>query len=183
MQIAPALDPLKNLQDHFSEAIVFTKTFRDELTIAVQPNAILEIMQHLRNTPGLVYNFLSDISSVDYHPHIPSAEHPERFGVSYHVYSMLYNRRLRIKVFAAEDAPVIPTIILVYPAANWLEREIHDVMGITFEGHPDQRRLLLPEDWNGHPSRRDVPMGKEAIQFSFNVEDILKHKPRAASSN
>lgn len=183
MTIAPALDPLTSLQEKFLEAIVFTKTFREELTIVVQPTAILEIMTYLRNTPGLVYNFLSDISSVDYYPHTPSTERPERYGVSYHLYSMLYNRRLRIKVFAAEDEPVIPTIISVYPGANWLEREIHDVMGITFEGHPDQRRLLLPDDWNGHPARRDVPVGKEMVQFSFNVEDILKHKPHASSSN
>ena len=183
MQIAPALDPLTSLKEKFPEAIVFTKTFREELTIVVQPNPIVDIMNYLRNTPGLVYNFLSDISSVDYYPHTPSEERPERFGVSYHIYSMLYNRRLRIKAFAAEDNPVIPTIISVYPGANWLEREIHDVMGITFEGHPDQRRLLLPDDWNGHPSRRDVPLGKEMIQFSFNVDDILKHKPRAANPN
>jgi NADH-quinone oxidoreductase subunit C len=180
MQIAPALDPLTSLQEKFPEAIVFTKTFREEVTIGIQPSAIVEVMQYLRNTVGLVYNFLSDISSVDYYPHTPSPERPERFGVSYHIYSMLYNRRLRIKVFAAEDEPVIPTIISVYPAANWLEREIQDLMGIKFEGHPDQRRLLLPDDWNGHPARRDVPVGKEMVQFSFNVEDILKHKPSAA---
>jgi NADH-quinone oxidoreductase subunit C len=183
MTIAPALEPLTSLQEKFPEAIVFTKTFREEVTIAIQPHALVDVMNYLRNTPGLVYNFLSDISSVDYYPHTPSAERPERFGVSYHIYSMLYNRRLRIKVFAAEDEPVIPTIISVHPGANWLEREIHDVMGITFEGHPDQRRLLLPDDWNGHPARRDVPVGKEMVQFSFNVEDILKHKPRASSSN
>jgi NADH-quinone oxidoreductase subunit C len=183
MQIVPALDPLKSLQEQFPEAIVFTKTFREEVTIVVQAEKIVQVMQYLRNTPGLVYNFLSDISSVDYYPHTPTAERPERFGVSYHVYSMLYNRRLRIKAFAAEDNPVIPTIISVYAAANWLEREIQDLMGIKFEGHPDQRRLLMPDDWNGHPARRDVPVGKEAVQFSFNVEDILKHKPRAASSN
>src|SRR4051812_39160920 len=111
MQIAPALDPLTSLKEKFPEAIVFSKVFREELTIVVQATAILEIMNYLRNTPGLVYNFLSDISSVDYYPHTPSEERPERFGVSYHVYSMLYNRRLRIKAFAAEDEPVIPTII------------------------------------------------------------------------
>src|SRR5689334_74915 len=107
MQIAPALDPLASLQEKFPEAIVFTKTFREEVTIGIQPSAIVEVMQYLRNTVGLVYNFLSDISSVDYYPHTPSPERPERFGVSYHIYSMLYNRRLRIKVFAAEDEPVI----------------------------------------------------------------------------
>jgi NADH-quinone oxidoreductase subunit C len=92
---------------------------------------------------------------------------------------MLYNRRLRIKVFAMEEDPVVPTIIGVWPAANWLEREIADLMGIRFEGHPDPRRLLMPDDWDGHPLRRDYPMGKERVQFSFNAEEILSHKPLA----
>lgn len=179
MQIAPALDPLQSLQQQFGEAIVFHKTFRDELTVVVQPDSLVAVMEYLRNTAGLVYNFLSDISSVDYYPHSPTTERPERYGVSYHLYSMLYNRRLRIKAFAVEEDPALPTLIGVYPAANWLEREIADLMGIRFEGHPDPRRLLMPDDWNGHPLRRDVPVGKETVQFSFNVEDIIKHKPHA----
>jgi NADH-quinone oxidoreductase subunit C len=181
MQIAPALDPLSTLQDKFAEAIVFHKTFRDELTVALHPHRLVDVVETLRNTAGLVYNFLSDISSVDYYPHTPSPERPERYGVSYHLYSMLYNRRLRLKVFAMEEDPVVPTIIGIHPAANWLEREIADLMGIRFEGHPDQRRLLMPDDWNGHPLRRDVPVGKEMVQFSFNVDDIIKHKPRSTN--
>ena len=92
---------------------------------------------------------------------------------------MLYNRRLRVKVFAADGDPMLPTATLVYPAANWLEREIADMMGIVFEGHPDQRRLLMPEDWHGHPHRRDYPLGKETVAFSFNEAEINKHKPYA----
>ena len=92
---------------------------------------------------------------------------------------MLYNRRLRIKAFADEADPRLPTGTTVFPAANWLEREIADMMGIAFEEHPDPRRLLMPEDWHGHPHRRDYPLGKETVAFSFNVEDIHAHKPFA----
>ena len=78
---------------------------------------------------------------------------------------MLYNRRLRLKAFASAEDPRLPTATVVWPAANWLEREIADLMGIVFEGHPDQRRLLMPDDWHGHPHRRDYPLGKETVAF------------------
>jgi len=99
--------------------------------------------------------------------------------VSYHLYSLLYNRKVRLKVFVPEDDTTVPTATDVWPSANWPEREIFDMMGISFDGHPDMRRLLMPEDWDGHPHRRDYPLGYETIQFSFNVEEILKHKPSA----
>jgi NADH-quinone oxidoreductase subunit C len=169
------------------DAVLHVKTFRDETTIYVKAEKIVDVLLYLRSTPGLVYNFLSDISSVDYYPTDYGEGYdgkakdfrPERFGVSYHLYSMLYNRRLRVKTFAVEEEPVIPSITKLWPAANWLEREIIDLMGIHFEGHPDPRRLLMPEDWDGHPLRRDYPMGKETVAFSFNVEEIRKHKPFA----
>jgi NADH-quinone oxidoreductase subunit C len=179
MQIPPSLDPVQALKEKFTEAVLFVKEFRQETTIVVDAARLVDVMNYLRNTPGLVFNFLSDISSVDYYPHVPSEERPERFGVSYHIYSMLYNKRIRIKAFAAEDNPVLPSVVNIWAAAGWLEREIADMMGVTFEGNPDQRRLLMPEDWDGHPARRDYPMGKETVQFSFNVEEILKHKPFA----
>ena len=93
---------------------------------------------------------------------------------------MLYNRRLRIKAFAPEEDPRLPTATVVWPAADWLEREIADMMGIAFEGHHDQRRLLMPDDWHGHPHRRDYPLGKETVAFSFNVDEIHQHKPFAS---
>ena len=187
MQIPAPLDPVEQLKSHFEDAILNVKTFRDETTVVVDAAKIVDVMLFLRNTPGLVYNFLSDISAVDYYPNdygdtfdgINNNFRPERFGVSYHIYSMLYSRRLRVKAFAVEEAPVVPSIVQVWPAANWLEREIHDLMGIDFEGHPDPRRLLMPDDWDGHPHRRDYPLGKETIAFSFNVNEIRKHKPLA----
>lgn len=179
MNIPAALDPVEQLKNEHADSVLYTKEFRDETTIVVKPEDIVMVMHFLRDTPGLVYNFLSDISAVDYYPDPPTDERPERFAVSYHIYSMLYNRRLRVKVFTMEEEPMIPTIVEVWPAANWLEREIMDMMGIQFEGHPDPRRLLMPEDWDGHPQRRDYPLGYETIQFSFNVDEIMEHKPFA----
>ena len=174
--IAPPQDPAAALQAAMPGALLATQGFRDETTLVVAPQDVVAVCRYLRNTSGLVYNFLSDISSVDYWP---EQERPERFGICYHLLSMLYSRRLRVKVFVAEDEPELPSLTPVWPAANWLEREIFDLMGIRFTGHPDLRRLLMPADWDGHPLRRDYPLGYEQVQFSFNAEEIMKHKPFA----
>jgi NADH-quinone oxidoreductase subunit C len=92
---------------------------------------------------------------------------------------MLYNRRIRLKVYLPEDEPSVPTVTVVWAAANWLERESYDMMGIDFAGHPDLRRVLMPDDWNGHPARRDYPLGYEMPMFSFNKDEINKYKPYA----
>lgn len=176
MEIPKPLDPVQAVREALPEAVADVKRFRDEVTLILKPEHLVATARYVRDTPGLIYNYLSDISAVDYYPEY---NRPERFGVSYHLYSLLYNRRLRLKVFVAEEEPVIPTVTVVWPAANWLEREIFDMMGISFEGHPDLRRLLMPEDWQGHPHRRDYPLGYEQVQFSFNVEEIMKHKPFA----
>jgi len=176
MHIPKPLDPAAALKSALPDALADVKEFRGETTLIVNREQITAVAQYVRDTPGLVYNFLSDISAVDYYP---ESSRPERFGVSYHIYSMLYNRRLRLKVFVPEDDTTVSTVTAVWPAANWLEREIFDMMGITFTGHPDMRRLLMPADWDGHPHRRDYPLGYETIQFSFNIEEILKHKPLA----
>jgi NADH-quinone oxidoreductase subunit C len=180
MNIPNALDPVVSAKTAFGEGIQDVILFRGETTLVVAPSNVAKVARYLRDTNGLIYNFLSDISAVDYwEPTGGISGRPARFGVSYHLYSMLYNRRLRLKAFVDEDEPVVPTLTTIWPAANWLEREIADMMGIQFEGHPDPRRLLMPEDWNGHPHRRDYPLGYETIQFSFNAEEILKHKPFA----
>ncbi|MDX2078288.1 MAG: NADH-quinone oxidoreductase subunit C [bacterium] len=180
MSISPAIDPVEAVKKAFSTAVKSVDHFRDETTIIVDPAQLPAIVRFLRDTQGLIYNYLSDISAVDYWDEEGSYEdRMGRFGVSYHIYSLLYNRRLRIKVFLPEEAPTVPTITAVFPAANWLEREAFDMMGITFSGHPNMKRILMPTDWDGHPHRRDYPLGYETIQFSFNIEEILKHKPFA----
>jgi NADH-quinone oxidoreductase subunit C len=176
MNIAQAADPVATLREALPDAVRDVVTFRGETTIMVDPARIVDVAQFMRDTPGLIFNYLSDISDVDYYP---VTTRPGRFGVSYHLYSMLYRRRIRLKVYLAGDEPTVPSVIGVWPAANWLEREIHDLMGINFEGHPDLRRLQMPDDWIGHPHRRDYPLGYETIMFSFNVDEVMKHKPIA----
>jgi NADH-quinone oxidoreductase subunit C len=175
-QIRSALDPVEAVKSALPDSVLDVHTFRDETTLILKPADIVRVARYLRDTKGLVYNFLSDISAVDYYP---DYDRPGRFGVCYHLYSMLYNRRLRLKVFLQEDDPKVPSVTPVWQAANWLERESYDVMGIIFEGHPDLRRVLLPEDWEGHPLRRDYPLGYETPMFSFNKDEINKHKPYA----
>jgi NADH-quinone oxidoreductase subunit C len=176
MQIAKALDPVDALKNAHPNLVQDTHQFRDETTIIVAPQDIVTTVRYLRDTPGLMYNYLSDISAVDYYP---DYSRPGRFGICYHLYSMLYSRRIRIKVYAQEDEPVVPTVTNVWQAANWLEREIYDMMGIVFAEHPDLRRVLMPDDWNGHPHRRDYPLGYETVMFSFNYDQISKYKPFA----
>ncbi|MFN8528023.1 MAG: NADH-quinone oxidoreductase subunit C [Anaerolineae bacterium] len=180
MQIANAADPVALLNQSLPGAVKYVKQFAGETTIVVDKARLIEALKFLRDTKGLVFNFLSDISAVDYFPDPATEQRPERFAVSYHLISLMYNRRLRVKVFVPEEEPTLPTSTTVWPAANWLEREIWDMMGIYFEGHPDPRRLLMPADWDGHPHRRDTPLGYETIMFSFNQDEILKHKPSAA---
>lgn len=179
--IPQPLDPISSIKNALPQAVQDVVLFRNEITLVVDPQQIVAVMRYLRDTAGLVYNYLSDISAVDYYEADGSHEtkRPARFGVCYHLYSMLYSRRIRVKVYLEEENPVVPTVVNVWPAANWLEREIYDMMGITFEGHPDMRRLLMPEDWLGHPHRRDYPLGYETPMFSFNVEEIIRHKPFA----
>ncbi len=184
MTIAAPLNTVDALKQHFPDAVLDVHEFRGETTVIVAPAELPKVMQFLRDTSGLIYNYLSDISAVDYLEQFGGiGDRPARFGVSYHLYSLLYNRRLRVKVYVDEDEPVVPTVTKVWPGANWLEREVHDMMGIRFDGHPDLRRLLMPDDWQGHPHRRDYPLGYETVQFSFNVEEILKHKPFAESQD
>lgn len=178
-QLPSVADPVEKLKAALPDAVKFTHEFRGETTIIVDGAQIVAVLRFLRDTNGLLFNYLSDISAVDYYPDAPTDARPERFAVSYHIHSMIYNRRVRVKVFVAEDDPVIPTSTEVWPSANWLEREIWDMMGIRFDNHPDMRRVLMPQDWDGHPHRRDYPLGYETIMFSFNADEINKHKPYA----
>ncbi|MFN8452746.1 MAG: NADH-quinone oxidoreductase subunit C [Anaerolineae bacterium] len=176
MQIPAALDPVAAVKEALPDSLLDVHQFRDETTLIVKPADIVTVARFLRDTKGLIYNYLSDISVVDYYP---DYARPGRFGVCYHLYSLLYNRRLRVKAFLPEDDPTIPTVTVVWQAAIFLERESYDLMGIEFVGHPDLRRVLLPDDWEGHPLRRDYPLGYETVMFSFNKDEINKYKPYA----
>lgn len=160
------------LKSRFGDAILDVIAFRGETTIDVKPDAIVEVCTFLRDDPSALYDFMSDISAADVWPDEP------RFQVNYHLYSMTHNTRLRLKV-SVRDGRSIPSVTGVWPAANWFERETYDLFGVTFADHPDLRRLLLPDDYLGHPLRRDAPLVEEEIEFSFNYDEVEARKPYA----
>jgi NADH-quinone oxidoreductase subunit C len=163
----------QTLELMFPDAILESQEFRGEITIIVDGAKIIEVCQYCRNTEGLEFNFLSDITGIDYLPKEP------RFGILYHLYSLTQNHSLRLKVLLPGDEPRVYSVTSIYPAANWSEREIFDLFGVTFENHPDLRRLLMPDGWDGHPLRKDYPLGYETVQFSFNFDEVDQHKPYA----
>jgi NADH-quinone oxidoreductase subunit C len=126
--------------------------FRGELTLVVPREHIREVAEFLRSDAELKFTYLSDLSGVDRFPVEP------RFEVNYHLVSLERRERLRLKVRVAGDDPRVQTVTSVWPTANWHERETFDLFGVRFEGHPDLRRILLPENWEGHPLRKDYPV-------------------------
>jgi NADH-quinone oxidoreductase subunit C len=133
-------------------AIAEARVFRGELTLVVPREHLRRTAEFLRADPELVFAFLSDIAGVDRFPIEP------RFEVNYHLLSVARHERLRLKVLLHGSDPVVETVTAVWPAANWLEREVFDLFGVRFEGHPDLRRILMPEDWEGYPLRKDYPV-------------------------
>ncbi len=143
--------------------------FRDEQTVMIEPDQIVAASRYLKDEAG--FEMLLDITAVDYCPQVKG-----RFHLVYHYLSIKNAQILVLRVPLDGDAPAIKTLEGVYPNANWYEREIWDLMGIHFSGHPDLRRILLPADWEGHPLRKDHPLGYEEVQFSFNFDEIGKTK-------
>ena len=145
---------LARLRARFPEAILGTHAYRGDLTAEVVPAAMVEVCTFLRDDPALGFDFLMDVTAVDYIGTAP------RFEVVYHLYSLRRNHRLRLKARVPEDNPRIPSLVAVWRGANWLERETYDMYGIRFEGHPDLRRIYLYEEFQGHPLRKDYPKEK-----------------------
>lgn len=136
----------------FPEAIIDSKIFRNELTLAVKREYITEIAKFLKENKELNFNFLSDLCGVD------RVETHGVFEVVYHLYSISQNHRVRLKVSIPSSNPTILTVTGVWSTANWHERETYDMFGITFDGHPDLRKILTPDDFQGHPLRKDYPV-------------------------
>jgi NADH-quinone oxidoreductase subunit C len=135
------------------EAVAEVSAFRGELTLLLERERLRRTAEFLRDEPGLEFEFLSDISVLDRFPIEP------RFELNYHLVSIANRQTLRLRIHLhGSSHPVIETITTVWPTANWHEREIFDLFGIRFEGHPDLRRILMPDDWEGYPLRRDYPV-------------------------
>lgn len=142
------------IRERFPDAFLEAYNFRDEVTVRIRPEAWRDVAQFLRDDPNLRFALLSDETAADM---LRLRDEP-RFDVVAHYYSIPLRRRLRVKC-GLDDGQVIPSLVPVFAAANWLEREIYDMFGILFEGHPDLRRMFLPDDWDeGHPLRKDYPL-------------------------
>ncbi len=158
---------LRLLQEKFPGAVVSSRLFRGEKTVIVKKDNIVGIVRALRDDPQTNYNYLSDITVLDRLEFM--ADDEIRFEVLYNLYSLGTFGRFRVKAQVDEDDPAIDTIEGVFPNANWMEREVFDMFGITFNNHSDLRRILMPDDWVGHPLRKDFPLGGEEVEFSHNV--------------
>jgi NADH-quinone oxidoreductase subunit C len=155
---APGLELLaQELREARPDAVVATEFFRDKGAIHVAPDAIGDVLELLR-TKG--YKNLMSVHGVDYYPEEP------RLGVQYELLDRDALDRLTIKLRVPLDAPNVPSVTPQWPTADFQEREVYDMFGVVFDGHPDLRRILMPEDYEGHPQRRDFPIGGEPVLFT-----------------
>jgi len=145
---------LQRLREQLGGALLEVKVWRNETTVVLAPQDLVRVCRLLRDDPDLAFDFLSDVTGVD-RLNLPEAS--PRFEVVYHLYSLQHGRRLRLKV-RVNEGEAVPTVTGVWETANWHEREVYDLFGVRFDGHPDLRRILMPDDWEGHPLRKDYPV-------------------------
>jgi NADH-quinone oxidoreductase subunit C len=148
------------------EAVVATHFFRERGTLQVAPPTVREVLRYLKEEAGDTFPHLMSVHGCDYLPEEP------RLGVHYELLSMERVERLNVKTRLGVDNPVLPSVTDLFPTANFQERETYDMFGVVFEGHPDPRRILMPEDYVGHPQRRDFPMGGEEVIFTYNENQL-----------
>jgi NADH-quinone oxidoreductase subunit C len=168
----------------------------DQPVIVAAPDALVAVARALRDTPELNFSLLAEVTAADYWPKEP------RFEVVYHLAAIGVSdfprpgmggtpRRLRLKVRVGGTAPELPTLLEIWPNANWYEREVYDLFGVVFAGHPDLRRILMPDDWEGHPARKDYPV-QVKVPVTFQqptqvtedefVRNIEAHRVRAGGA-
>jgi NADH-quinone oxidoreductase subunit C len=163
----PDATGLELLAKDLGEAALRTVYFREQATIEVEPSRIREVLGELR---GRGFNFLASVHGVDHYPEEP------RLGVIYELLDMRRVDRLTVKVRVPLDSPALDSVTPEWPTADHQEREVYDMFGVVFEGHPDLRRILMPEDYEGHPQRRDFPVGGEPVIFTRDETRWLEHR-------
>lgn len=184
----------ERLRELFGDRVCELVADRGELTLVVRGEDIVDVSTALRDTPDLAFKLLLDVSGIDYQTYgqadwrthdatasgfsrgvaraqerVDVQPFPGRFGVAYHLLSVEHNLRLRVKVYLADDPPRLPSVIDVWPSANWYEREAFDLFGILFEGHPDLRRILTDYGFIGHPFRKDFPL-EGHVEVRYDAE-------------
>jgi NADH-quinone oxidoreductase subunit C len=143
------------VRERFPEAHVD----RGEVTVVVPRDELHDALRWLRDQTECSFDFLSDLTASDWPDHEP------RFWVAYHLSSTAHHHRVRVKVGLASEEAVVPSVVELHPTADWFEREVYDMFGIEFTGHPDLRRIIMPDDWEGHPLRKDYTLGGVGTQY------------------
>jgi NADH dehydrogenase I D subunit len=162
---------VEKLRAKYPDAITAQSEFRDEMTLVVRPQDLVGVAQFLRDDPELCFDHLANLTAVDWSK-FPAYNSKERFTAIYHLLSTSSGQRLTLKAPApGGDNPSLPTLTGLWAGANWCEREVYDLLGVKFDGHPDLRRILMPLNWPNYPLRKDVPRGGEPVPFSMTWED------------
>ncbi len=166
------LEIAEKVKSKFPDEVLDITPFRDQVSITLKRDKIIDICRYLHDNPELSFNYLSDLCGTDY-PH-----KDPRFEVVYNLYSIKHRHGIRLKALIPEQDPSIDTVVSVWIGANWHEREACDMYGIVFKGHPDLRRILMPEDWEGYPLRKDYPLkGPEDSEYRGyeELKDLHSH--------
>ena len=158
---------LAGLRSAHGGAIQQVSYWVGDWTVIVPAVSLLDVAGYLRDAPDAAFDYCSDVTATDWPPRA------QRFDVIYCLYSMRHRHRVRLKVRAADGEPV-PSVTGLWPAANWLEREVYDLFGVNITGHPDRRRLLMPEEWQGHPQRKDYPLEGPGELLMEHPQDWLR---------
>jgi NADH-quinone oxidoreductase subunit C len=156
-----ATDALAAAYPDFPDAVERVVVHRGELTLFIKRESIVDVCRIMRDDPALRFEMCSSLSGVDY----PADPTGRRLHAVYHLLSMTYRRRLRLEVSVTVEDPHVPSLTEVYPTANWQERETWDFFGIIFDGHPGLTRIEMPDDWPGHPQRKDYPLGGVPVEY------------------
>jgi len=159
---------IATLQAAIPGAVTGISYWVGDWTIIVKPEALIEVAQHLRYSPDAAFDLCTDLTATDWPPRAAA-----RFDVVYCLYSIRHRHRVRVKTMVSETTP-LASATAVWPSANWLEREVFDMFGVNFVGHPDRRRILMPEDWQGYPQRKDYPLEGPGELLMENPLDWLK---------
>ncbi len=148
------------------DAVGETLYYRERASLDVPPARVHDVLEYLKNDASEPFDFLASLHGCDYYPAEP------RLCVQYELLSMERVERLNVKTRMGAEEAEVPTVVDLFPTADFQEREVWDMFGIGFAGHPDHRRILMPEDYEGHPQRRDFPMGGEPVLFTFNEHEM-----------
>ncbi len=171
------MEPLQiaeKLSQRFPDAVLATSEYRGQVSVVLRKESIVEAARWLHDEPEFSMDHLKDLCGVDY-----MGKRETRFEVVYHLYSIEHRHMLRLKAPVPEDDPKIPSVTPIWRGADWHERECYDMFGIVFEGHPDLRRVLLPEDWEGHPLRKDYPLKGPALEEDWpQYKEVVEKSER-----